>query len=70
MEPELNEYIDNALDIGNMASSAIKRNFVATPCPAALATSIAAYRGCYEEERKARIAHHFGVDTEALGYEF
>ena len=40
MDPVDNEYIDNALDKGNMASSAIQRNVVATPCPAALVTSI------------------------------
>jgi hypothetical protein len=35
-----NEYIDNVLDKGNMASSAIQRNVVATPCPAVLVASI------------------------------
>jgi hypothetical protein len=40
MDPDGNEYIDNALDNGNMASSAIQRNVVAPPCPAVLVTSI------------------------------
>ena len=40
MDPEGNEYVDNALDNGNMARSAIHRNVVAPPCPAVLVTSI------------------------------
>ena len=29
-----------------------------------------AYRDCYDEETKALIAQHFGVDIEAFGCEF
>ena len=40
IEPVENEYIDNALDKGNMPSNTIQRNVVATPCRAVLLTSI------------------------------
>ena len=40
MDSEENEYIDTALDNGNMASSAIQRNVVIAPCPAVLATNL------------------------------
>jgi hypothetical protein len=40
IEPVENESIDNALDKGNMPSSTIQRNVVATPCRAVLLTSI------------------------------
>ena len=40
MDPVGNEYIDNVLDKGKTASSAIQKNVVDTPCPAALVTSI------------------------------
>ena len=40
IEPVENEYVDRALDNGNITISAIQRNVVATPCAAVLVTNI------------------------------